>query len=486
MHFIRKCRRPALWACLLFAVAVMLSGCLEVLKYPSLAAYVQARPGQVPVSSMIAATPNQPDVPTFVFWKMRDGSTGVEQVSPNADKDWTITTGNNGDDDFAGAAKAVGIDPATVTPVATGAAVGDQYRDTGWFGILFTYTIVSFFLLNIARAHKRGGNLFIRRIAGLNAIDEAIGRATEMGRPVLMVPGLSGLSATSIQALQIFAYISRTAARFATPIRLCCGDAAVYTVAQEIIRDTYQAEGLLDRYDVDAVRFISDRQFAFAAGVSGVMLREQTAATFFFGDFFAESLIFAETANSVGAIQVASSTQNTQTPFFIAACDYVLIGDEFYAASAYLTRQPVLVGSIVGQDWAKILVLSTCAIAAVWGSVQIGAFKQNMIAMEKKGGIEVPIKGPASFTRNAGDTGNFTCGPIALDPDAVGGTYTFTATDATHFGGVDPTGKALPAGEFGAPYHAGGLGFTISAGSTAAAAGDTFVADVATERPAKA
>lgn len=267
---------------------------------------------------------------------------------------------------------------------ATQELYGGQYRDTGWFGIVFTYMIVAFVLFNIARA-KKGKDLFIRRIAGLNAIDEAIGRSTEMGRPVLMVPGLGSLDAISVQALNIFAYVSRTAARFATPIRICCADAAVYTVAQEIIRDTYQQEGLIERYDLDSVRFISDRQFAFAAGVSGTILREQTAATFFMGNFYAESLIFAETANSVGAIQVASSTQLTQTPFFIAACDYVLIGDEFYAASAYLTRQPVLVGSLIGQDWSKLMIITIATLGIITTSFQMGFLTQNMTSVEKKG-----------------------------------------------------------------------------------------------------
>jgi hypothetical protein len=181
-----------------------------------------------------------------------------------------------------------------------------------------------------------------------------------------MVPGLSDtVNAISVQAVNIFAYVSRLAARFANPILLCCYNAAVYTLAQEVIRDVYQEEGLLDRYDPDSVRFVSDRQFAFAAGVSGLILREQTAATFFLGEFYAEALIFAETANSIGAIQVASSTEATQTPFFIAACDYVLIGDEFYAASAYLTRQPVLVGSLVGQDWCKLLVLGSILLGTL-------------------------------------------------------------------------------------------------------------------------
>ena len=250
-------------------------------------------------------------------------------------------------------------------------AWGDQYRSGGWVGILFTAMLVTFILINIARA-GRGKALYIRRIAGLNAIDEAIGRATEMGRPVMMVPGLSSnINAIAVQAINIFAYVSRVAARFSNPILLCCYNAAVYTLAQEVIRDVYQGEGMIEKYDPDSVRFISDRQFAFAAGVSGLILREQTAATFFLGEFYAESLIFAETANSIGAIQVASSTEATQTPFFIAACDYVLIGDEFYAASAYLTRQPVLVGSLVGQDWCKMALIGTVLAGAVITGIHI-------------------------------------------------------------------------------------------------------------------
>lgn len=259
-----------------------------------------------------------------------------------------------------------------------------QYYDTGWFGIVFTLVAAIFVLYNIHRAGKGVDNIFIRRISGLNAIDEAIGRATEMGRPVLMVPGVGDLNAISVQALNIFASITRTAAKFATPIRLCCGNAAVFAVAQEIIRDVYQSEGVPERMDGQTVIFVSDKQFATAAGVSGIMLRERTAAAFFMGEFFAESLIFAETANSIGAIQVACSTENTQTPFFIAACDYVLIGEEFYAANAYLTRQPVLVGSLIGQDWSKLWILSLIAVFVILQSAQkAAALKQTDPELQK-------------------------------------------------------------------------------------------------------
>lgn len=259
-----------------------------------------------------------------------------------------------------------------------------QYYDTGWVGIFVALVLVSFVLFNIRRARMRSGDVYVRRIAGLNAIDEAIGRATEMGRPVLMVPGLGALNAISVQALNIFGHVSATAARFSTPIRLCCGNAAVYTVAQEIISEVYQREGYSDRFDQDSVRFVSDRQFAFATGVSGLILREKVAAAFLLGEFFAESLIFAETANSIGAIQVAGSTSNTQTPFFIAACDYVLIGDEFYAASAYLSREPVLTGALVGQDWIKMTMIAAVLLGSISNTFELVAKKQTSVEVPKE------------------------------------------------------------------------------------------------------
>jgi|YelNatPaOPRAMG01_1025707.scaffolds.fasta_scaffold13026_4 hypothetical protein len=229
-----------------------------------------------------------------------------------------------------------------------------QHACDNWFVAFFEGALVLLIMVRIVKS-MRGSIPFIRRIPGLNAIDEAIGRATEMGKPILMIPGILGLDIVSLQALNVFTHVTRTAARFATPIRMCVCDATLYTISQEVIQDAYQAEGKPELYDPDSVRFLSDQQFAFAASVAGLIQREQVAATFFLGSFFAESLIFAEVANSVGAIQVAGTVMTTQTPFFIAACDYVIIGDEFYAASAYLSKEPVATGSLVGQDYAKLL-----------------------------------------------------------------------------------------------------------------------------------
>jgi hypothetical protein len=59
----------------------------------------------------------------------------------------------------------------------------------------------------------------------------------------------------------------------------------------------------------------------------------------------------------VGAIQIAGTAQPSQLPFFVTACDYTLIGEELFAASAYLSKQPLLLGSLKGQDYGKGLII---------------------------------------------------------------------------------------------------------------------------------
>jgi len=66
-----------------------------------------------------------------------------------------------------------------------------------------------------------------------------------------------------------------------------------------------------------------------------------------------------------GAIQIAGTDAVSQLPFFIAACDYTLIGEELYAASAYLSRAPLLLGSLKSQDWMKVIVVLCIVLGIV-------------------------------------------------------------------------------------------------------------------------
>jgi hypothetical protein len=219
--------------------------------------------------------------------------------------------------------------------------------------LLFVAIVVYF----ITMAQK-GQHLFVRRIAGLSAVEEAVGRATEMGRPILYVPGLSSISdVATIAALNILGQVAKKTAEYDTPLLVPNRDPVVYTVAQEVVKEAYSEIGRPDAYNHDSVFYLTDSQMGFASGVDGIMTRERPATNFFMGMFWAESLILAETGAATGAIQIAGTDAIHQLPFFITACDYTLIGEELYAASAYLARDPKLLGTLKGQDWSKALIV---------------------------------------------------------------------------------------------------------------------------------
>ncbi|MEW6032020.1 MAG: DUF6754 domain-containing protein [Bacillota bacterium] len=210
----------------------------------------------------------------------------------------------------------------------------------------------------------------IKKIAGLEAVDEAIGRATEMGRPVDFIPGIQSIDEPqTLAALGMISHVAKQCARYDTRFLALTCDPLPYAVIEEITRQAYLEEGRPDAFNPDDVRFLSAEQFAFTSSVIGIFERERPAANIMVGSFYAESMILAETGSFQGMIQIGGTANTHQLPFFVAACDYALIGEEIYAASAYLSKEPVLYGTVVGQDWLKMLVWLIILVGSVMATV---------------------------------------------------------------------------------------------------------------------
>jgi len=222
------------------------------------------------------------------------------------------------------------------------------------FVVELVYLVALFIMINRARGGMKIPSIY--KVAGLDAMDEAIGRCTEMGRPVHFSPGIGDVqNAQTLAAMSILGYVAKQCARYDTDIIATNRNIIVYPISEEIVKQAYAEVGKVDAFKVENVRWISDDQFAYATGVTGIMFREKPAANILVGAFWAESLVFAEVGATAGAIQISGTANTHQIPFFVAACDYCLIGEELYAASAYLSREPVLLGSLVVQDWGKMV-----------------------------------------------------------------------------------------------------------------------------------
>src|SRR2546428_10755961 len=121
--------------------------------------------------------------------------------------------------------------------------------DTRWFDPARTNLLVglllflAFLTINILRA-KRGGSIYIRPLAGLKAPDEAIGRATEMGKSILYMPGLGDMSEVgTLASIAIMSRVARKVADLGCSMQVPCYDPVVMAIMDGVAREAYVEAG---------------------------------------------------------------------------------------------------------------------------------------------------------------------------------------------------------------------------------------------------
>jgi hypothetical protein len=101
---------------------------------------------------------------------------------------------------------------------------------------------------------------------------------------------------------------------------------------------------------------------------------------------------------------------------------------------------------------------------------QTGTLVKSGTLLTQSGDAETTGTSVAS----AGNTGNPAFGVIAVGAAGLVGAYVLTFTAATKFDVEDPSGVKIGSGTTGVAFNKAGIGFTLTAGGTAAAAGDSF------------
>jgi hypothetical protein len=182
---------------------------------------------------------------------------------------------------------------------------------------------------------------------------------------------------STIAATNLLGHVAKHVANYESQVKVPCFDPIVMSVCQETVREAYFEAGRPESYNPDTIFFLTNDQFSYVTAVNGMMVRERPAANFFFGYYYAESLLLGEVGQSTGAIQIAGTDSNVQIPFFITSCDYVLIGEELYAASAYISREPKLLGSIKASDMAKAVIIIVLFLGLVFSAALLIGAKSN-------------------------------------------------------------------------------------------------------------
>jgi hypothetical protein len=237
--------------------------------------------------------------------------------------------------------------------------------------LIVVLLVIILTLLHHARAVAGKRPISRRPLAGLNVIWQALARGAETGRAIHLSPGsgaIGGRSSTveTVAGLLAAERVATEAALNGAPLIASSGDAVAHLALRGTLRQAYQRAGLGQDYDSTNVQLLAHQDpTAYASGVSALYGRQRLEASQLIGSFGQEFLLAGEVGAQTGVPQLAGATTTTALPLVYLTADGTLIGEELYAAEAYLARTPAPQARLLTQDALRTVIIFAIVILLI-------------------------------------------------------------------------------------------------------------------------
>ena len=223
-------------------------------------------------------------------------------------------------------------------------------------GLLF----LSFMLLSLWRVGA-GFVPDLRPIAAFAAMSGAVENAAESALPLHVSAGAGtfgdAMTAQTLAGLAVVEGLAQPAATSGARLLVSTASPLLLPLVEGMQREAYAAAGYPQDYTPDQVCFLSDNRNAYAFGVARLVREERAAMSILAGDFSDEYLLAAEPAAVAGAEQIAGTGNVRTLPFVVATASQALLGEELFAAGAYLSRKATAIASLLAQDQVRLLLV---------------------------------------------------------------------------------------------------------------------------------
>ena len=221
---------------------------------------------------------------------------------------------------------------------------------------------------------KKGNVPEVRPLAAMEALDEVVGRAAEMGRDVHYTTGIGGLhdqyAPMTTAALSILGEVAQLAGKYAVPLRYTCCKSYLIPIVEDLIKAGYVSGGNAEMYSPDMVVYVGEEQRSFMSAVMGYIMRERPATNMIFGAAFWECITQLGTGAVAGCVNLGGTPRLYYLPIVICCCDYFLIGEELYTAAAVVDKTPPQLGSVFGQDLVKMLGMALIVFSIILNTLE--------------------------------------------------------------------------------------------------------------------
>jgi hypothetical protein len=236
--------------------------------------------------------------------------------------------------------------------------------------ILLIFVAAIYFFTLRARS---GWTPLLRRIRAFDVLRGLPGQAVEAGRDLHLSLGTGSLvnetTADSLAGLAVLDYLAEQAAATGVSPKISMADPTVMLFAQNALRAAHPDDPDRAEEAYRSIRWIAPQPAAYAAGVMNILNVDQVEANIMVGNFGDEYLLMGETAARRGMAHVGGTSNPNTLPFVYTTAQETLLGEEIYAAGAYLQKRPAHLGSLTAQDLMRWLVglfiLSSIVIASL-------------------------------------------------------------------------------------------------------------------------
>lgn len=239
--------------------------------------------------------------------------------------------------------------------------------------VLLLVPTLYFFTARARALQKAGKPLRLRTIAAFDSLTQVLGKSAESGQPVHVSLGTGGVggasTAESMAALTLLDQLAQRAATYGAQPLVTTGDPVLMIAAGDRVRQSYARRGYLSGFDPASVRMIAPDRTAYAAGAADLVSHEALSGNVMLGAFGDEYLLLGEVGARRTLAQIAGAADPLVLPFVLATSDQPLLGEEMFAAGAYLGQLPSHVGSLFAQDWVRVLLVLTILAGVILKSL---------------------------------------------------------------------------------------------------------------------
>lgn len=223
---------------------------------------------------------------------------------------------------------------------------------------------------------RRRGDLFaLRSLDAYDALPGFISRSIETDRRLHLSLGSAGVGGETtlltLTSVELAYQVAREAAIGDTPPLLTLSDGSAFPLGQDTLRRAYASRDRLNALQAGSTRFLPSgtRSLAFAAAVTAMQHDDRLSGHVLAGRYGPELALILDAASRRGLPTVAVSDQLEGQAIAYALADDPLIGEEVFAAGAYLDGGASQTAGVVTTDMLRWLVILVMIIAFVGGMV---------------------------------------------------------------------------------------------------------------------